>query len=136
MVEHSGRFVSYGFDTIVASITTDAVAADSMTTASISSLEFHVSVSYLYAPGRSRNGFGDNRKALFGGDDKLGVGHDHLRFHLVGVERLIDGRERGSDAGDGQHRHHELDAVRGADPDHIVRLQSALDQSRSQRNGA
>ena len=43
VVEHSGRFVSYGFDTIVASITTDAVAADSMTTASISSLEFHVS---------------------------------------------------------------------------------------------
>ena len=43
-VEHSGRFVSYGFDTIVASITTDAVAADSITTASISSLEFHVSV--------------------------------------------------------------------------------------------
>ena len=42
VVEHSGRFVSYGFDTIVASITIDAVAADSMTTASISSLEFHV----------------------------------------------------------------------------------------------
>ena len=45
MAEHSGRFVSYGFDTIVASITTDAVAADSITTASISSLEFHVSLS-------------------------------------------------------------------------------------------
>ena len=44
VVEHSGRFVSYGFDTIVASITTDAVAADSITTASISSLEFHVSI--------------------------------------------------------------------------------------------
>ena len=44
VVEHSGRFVSYGFDTIVASITTDAVAADSITTASISSLEFHVSL--------------------------------------------------------------------------------------------
>ena len=36
VVEHSGRFVSYCFDTI------DAVAADSMT--AISSLEFHVSV--------------------------------------------------------------------------------------------
>ena len=43
VVEHSGRFVSHCFDTIVALITTDAVAADSMTTASISSLEFHVS---------------------------------------------------------------------------------------------
>ena len=40
MVEDSGRFVSHCFDTIVALITTDAVAADSMTTASISSLEF------------------------------------------------------------------------------------------------
>ena len=40
VVEHSGRFVSYGFDTIVASITTDVVAADLMTTASISLLEF------------------------------------------------------------------------------------------------
>ena len=44
MVEDSGRFVSHCFDTIVALITTDAVAADSMTTASISSLQFHVSV--------------------------------------------------------------------------------------------
>ena len=43
MVEDSGRFVSHCFDTIVALITTDAVAADSMTTASISSLQFHVS---------------------------------------------------------------------------------------------
>ena len=34
VVEHSGRFVSYCFDTI------DAVAADSMTAATISWLEF------------------------------------------------------------------------------------------------
>ena len=40
VVEHGGRFVRYCFDTMVASIATDAIAADSMTTASISSLEF------------------------------------------------------------------------------------------------
>ena len=50
VVDHGGRFVVYGFDTIVALITVDTVAVYSMLAASISWLLFHVGLSDVNKP--------------------------------------------------------------------------------------